>query len=728
MPELGLALTFFASGLLVWVAYSLRRSQMQLRLSEENLRADLVRTTNLLKHSGEMARVGGWEFDLQTRTFIWSEETFRIHELESTEPLSQEESIKLFTPESLPAIRAAVTAAIELGKPYDMELQKYTTKGRLIWVRVQGSAVMQDGKAVKLRGALHDITDRKHAETELRIAAIAFESQESIFVADPNWVILRTNRAFTEMTGYTPQEAVGKTPRELLGSGRQGPAFYEMVDPGMAISGTWQGEVWDRRKNGEIFPGWLTITAVKGAQGHVTHFVATMTDITQRKATEEQITTLAFYDPLTKLPNRRLLMDRLEKALATSTRHLRKGALLFIDLDDFKSLNDTLGHDKGDLLLTEVAHRLSTCIREGDTVARLGGDEFVVMLEDLSEDTLVAATQAEVVGEKILTVLNQNYQLAGYLHHSTPSIGITLIGEQQEGIDEPLKRADLAMYQAKAAGRNTLRFFDPQMQAVVQARVALEEGLREALAQQEFSLHYQAQISGTEKITGAEALVRWNHPVRGMVSPAEFIPLAEETGLILPLGQWILEAACHQLAVWALQPVTAHLMLAVNVSPRQFRHADFVAQVQSALSTSGANPRHLKLELTEGLLVSNMEDVIQKMESLKALGVSFSLDDFGTGYSSLSYLKRFPLDQLKIDQSFVRDILTDPNDAAICKMVIALAGSMGLSVMAEGVETMAQQDFLAHQGCYRFQGYLFSKPLPVADFEVLLARFGGVQS
>ncbi|MDP2021882.1 MAG: bifunctional diguanylate cyclase/phosphodiesterase, partial [Hydrogenophaga sp.] len=386
------------------------------------------------------------------------------------------------------------------------------------------------------------------------------------------------------------------------------------------------------------------------------------------------------------------------------------------DLDNFKTLNDTLGHDKGDLLLQRVAQRLVFCVREGDTVARLGGDEFVVMLEGLSENPDEAATQAETVGEKILATLNQPYRLAGYENRSTPSIGVTLFSGHQTSIDELLKQADLAMYQSKTAGRNTLRFFDPAMQAMVSERAALEVDLREAVRQQQFVLYYQPQVVEDGRLTGAEALLRWQHPRRGLVSPAEFIPLAEETGLILPLGHWVLETACAQLATWANQPKTAQLSLAVNVSANQLHQADFVDQVLAVLSRTGANAKRLKLELTESLLVSDVEKTIAKMAALKAHGVGFSLDDFGTGYSSLSYLKRLPLDQLKIDQGFVRDILIDPNDAAIAKMVVALADSLGLAVIAEGVEIEAQRDFLAHLGCHAYQGYLFSRPLPLDEF------------
>ena len=447
-----------------------------------------------------------------------------------------------------------------------------------------------------------------------------------------------------------------------------------------------------------------------------------ITDITLKKAAEDEINSLAFFDPLTLLPNRRLLLDRLTQALASSSRSERDGALLLIDLDNFKTVNATLGHDIGDLHLQQVAQRLSASVREGDTVARLGGDEFIVILEDLSGNAQEAATQVEAVAEKILTALNQPYQLASYAHRSSASIGVALFSDHESTIDDLLKRADLAMFQAKAVGRNTLRFFDPEMQTVVTTRAALEADLREAILKAQFLLHYQAQVVGEGRVTGAEALLRWQHPQRGLVSPMEFIPLAEDTGLILPLGHWVLERACNQLALWATRAEMAHLTVAVNVSARQFHHREFVDQVLAVLDSTGANPKKLKLELTESLLVDDVEGVIAKMSTLQSKGVGFSLDDFGTGYSSLSYLKRLPLDQLKIDQGFVRNILTDPNDAAIAKMVVALAYSMGLAVIAEGVEIEAQRDFLARLGCHAYQGYLFSRPLPLAEFEVLAKR------
>jgi diguanylate cyclase (GGDEF)-like protein/PAS domain S-box-containing protein len=565
-----------------------------------------------------------------------------------------------------------------------------------------------------------DITEHKQAEEALRIAATAFESQQGIAITNARRVILRVNKAFTAITGYSAEEAVGKTP-SILASGRHDRAYYAAMTQALETTGAWQGEIWNRRKNEEIYPEWLTISAVKDTDGLTTHYVATFQDVSERVSAQAQIDTLAFYDPLTLLPNRRLLLDRLEQALHLSTRHTRQNALLFVDLDNFKTLNDTLGHSQGDALLVQVAQRLKTCVREGDTVARLGSDEFVVMLEDLSEDEIEAGTQAETVGEKILDAFVPVFSIDSSAHHSTPSIGITLFGGAvMEGRGQPLKRSELAMFQAKAAGRNTLRLFDAQMQAKVSAHAAMEADLREAVAKQQFLLHYQPQIVGAGRITGVEALVRWQHPLRGMVSPAQFIPLAEESGLILPIGQWVLETACAQLAAWSSQPELAHLTMAVNVSARQFKQSNFVDSVLAILECTQATPKLLKLELTESMLVDDVEAIISKMGVLKAHGICFSLDDFGTGYSSLTYLKRLPLDQLKIDQGFIRNIVTDSNDSAIAKMVVVLAESLGLSVIAEGVELQAQADFLAHLGCHAYQGYLFSRPLPLAAFESLI--------
>ncbi len=522
--------------------------------------------------------------------------------------------------------------------------------------------------------------------------------------------IMAVNENFVRDFGWSHEEIEGRTAVEI--GLWPDPALRTQFREALARQGrTMNHETTWRHRNGELRR--ISISSSVIELDGQTYYLSFCTDITTRKAAEEEIQRLAFFDPLTQLPNRRLLMDRLDQAMTACARHQRLGALLFIDLDNFKTLNDTHGHDMGDLLLRQVAQRLLDSVREGDTVARLGGDEFVVMLEDLSQDAIEAATQAETVARKILGALKESYEIRALSVHSTPSLGATLFGAESENLEEPIKRADLAMYQAKAAGRNTIRFYDPRMQSLLLARAELERDLRTALQQDQFVLHYQPQVQRGGLVAGAEALLRWQHPQRGLVPPGEFIALSEETGLIVPLGERVLELACTQLARWATQPGMAHLTLSVNVSPRQFQQEQFVDQVLAVLERTGAPATRLKLELTESLLISNVDEVIAKMETIRTRGVGFALDDFGTGYSSLSYLKRLPLDQLKIDQGFVRDILVDPNDAAIARMVIVLGESLGLEVMAEGVETPAQQQALQALGCHAYQGYLYSRPLPI---------------
>ncbi|HEY6193962.1 MAG TPA: EAL domain-containing protein [Candidatus Eisenbacteria bacterium] len=597
----------------------------------------------------------------------------------------------------------------------DLSLQR--ADGSVFQAQLNCVCVSIAGTPPAVRLTLTDITERKRAEAELRVAATAFESQEGMLVADATTSILRVNRAFTDITGFTAAEVVGQTPR-MFKSGRHDPAFYAGMWKLLARSGEWKGEIWNLHKSGRVYPAWLTVTAVRDTEGLVTHYVGTLIDITRRKSAEEDIEKLAFYDPMTRLPNRRLLLDRLQHTLASRSRNRRRGAILFIDLDDFKGLNDSLGHDAGDLLLQQVALRLLTCVRAGDTVARLGGDEFVVLLGDLSANPADAASQAELVGEKILFSLALPSLLAGHEYHSTGCIGVTLFGDQRETVDDLLKRADLAMYRAKAVGRNTLRFFDPEMQAAVTARAALEADLRRGLRDGQFVVHYQPQVDAEGRLTGAEALVRWQHPRLGLAPPAVFISLAEETGLIQPLGQCVLEAVCAQLVAWSARPDTARLTLAMNVSAREFRRPEFVSRVLEVFQRIGADPRLLMLEFTESLMVDDMEETIAKMNALKARGVRFSLDDFGTGYSSLAYLKHLPLDQLKIDRSFVRDILIGSSDAAIAYTIIALGRSLGLAVIAEGVESDAQRQLLALQGCRAFQGFHFGQPGPVGSLRL----------
>ena len=726
--------------------------------------------------------------------------------------------------------------------------------GELREVEVYSSPIANE-EHVQLWSIIHDVTERKRSEEMLRKLSTAVEqSPTAIMITNLEPVIEYVNPCFTAVTGYSQAEALGKNPRFLQG-GQTSQELYADLWGTLAKGDSWNGVLSNRRKSGESYWVESQVAPVKNEAGHVTHYLAIQTDITERRQTElllaeseirlrtlvqtipdliwlkntagvyllcnsrfeeffgdkeseiigktdydfvdhalaetfrindqaaiakggpnvneewvsfasdghrellettkaplknaqnevlgvlgighditernaatTKIAHLAFYDSLTDLPNRRLMLDRLGQALVSASRRGRNGALMLIDLDNFKLLNDTSGHATGDELLQQVAVRLRSGMREGDTVARMGGDEFVVLLEELDASDL-AAIQAEHVASKILLSLAEPYTLnlsegartdSNRIHQCTSSIGIALFRDQSVSAQELMKRADTAMYQAKTAGRNTLRFFDAQMQNVVAQRAAMEVDMRSALLDRQFVLHYQPQVDESGHVTGAEVLVRWQHPQRGLVAPVEFIGLAEETGLILPLGQWVLETACAQLGLWSTRKPMAHLTLAVNVSARQIAQPLFVSQVLNAVDHFGIPEGRLKLEITESLLLENTESIIGKMTALKARGIGFSLDDFGTGYSSLSYLKRLPLDQLKIDQSFVRDILTDANDAAIARTVIALGNSLGLAVIAEGVESQEQRDYLYHNACHAYQGYWFSRPLVLTEFETFV--------
>jgi diguanylate cyclase (GGDEF)-like protein/PAS domain S-box-containing protein len=551
---------------------------------------------------------------------------------------------------------------------------------------------------------------------ELRVAAVAFESQEAMLVADAQHKILRVNGACCRITGYEAEDLIGRHPDVLKFRRHDANVAWQRIAT-LEARDEWSGELEVLRKDGTPVPLWLSITAVRSHQGEVTHYVYGASDMTARKRAEQEIRKLAFYDPLTQLPNRRLLMDRLTHALSLSERTGAEGALLFIDLDKFKTLNDTRGHHVGDRHLMQVAVRLKDCLRDCDTVARWGGDEFVVLLEGLGTDGAEAARRAALVTDKLLAGLNEPYLLQGQEHHSSPSIGVVMFRGQALSADELLKRADLAMYQAKGSGRNTVSVYDPLMHAAVSYHAKLEADLRQALQGGQFLLHYQPQVGIDGQLLGAEALVRWNHPERGIVPPGEFISVAEDSGLIIPLGQWILRSACLQLRAWSQRPATAGLSLAVNISARQFYDAQFVEQTLALLEETGIDPRRLKLELTESLLIKSLDHIVDKMHVLMQRGVRFALDDFGTGYSSLSYLKRLPLEQLKIDRSFVRDIFKDENDVAIVRAIVTLGQSLGMQVIAEGVEEERQWSFLESIGCQAFQGYFFGRPAPIAEFE-----------
>lgn len=567
-------------------------------------------------------------------------------------------------------------------------------------------------------------SNRNRPGSDLMIAATAFEAKGGAVITDAQEQILRVNQAFSEITGYHFDEIAGLMPA-IFGSGRRGDEFFFHIKDALKESGAWQGEVLNKRKNGEEYPAWLTITAIKNKFNEVTHYVGCIDDISQKKARDEardiEIYNLAFYDPLTNLPNRRLLIERLADAMLKPDRARWIGALLFIDLDNFKMLNDTLGHDKGDDLLKQVSLRLLKSVRAGDSVSRFGGDEFVVVLDGLGRNYQEASAGARIIGDRILSEIGRPFDIGGCSHYSSGSIGLALFRGGEQSIDDLMKQADLAMYQAKSGGKNGMRFFDQEMQTSINERANLEKDMRDAIKENGFELHYQPQVDNLGNIIGAEALLRWNHKKMGYIPTSGFIRLAEETSLIIPLGGWVVEESCRQLSRWSKSEYMRDIILSVNVSAMQFRYSNFIGFVAECIKNHEVNPGKLKIEITESMLLNDVDEMISRMNLIKKTGVSFSLDDFGTGYSSLAYLKKLPLDQLKIDRSFVEDVTTNSSGAsiarAIIRAIITLASNMDLTVIAEGVETNEQKKLLIEEGCHLFQGYLFGRPEPVDVFE-----------
>ncbi len=568
------------------------------------------------------------------------------------------------------------------------------------------------------------LAERKRAEatmeaSEQRSRIILQHSPTGILHYDNDLVVTYCNDRIVQMLHLSREQLLG-CDMKALADPRVLPALSAAIE---GKEGAYEGELVVSRSGTRV---WVTMSCIAfhSDAGIDEGGIAFIEDITERRRTEDEIRNLAYYDPLTRLPNRRLMLDRLGQAMTASNRSLEFGALMILDLDHFKSINDTQGHDTGDRLLLEVAQRLTACLRQGDTVARLGGDEYVVVLEGLGDTEQVAATRAESVAEKIRLAINLPYVLGGDKaeYFNTTSVGVTLFCGQGEMAETLLKQADLALYQAKGAGRNTIRFFNPAMQLAIETRTSLTAALRRGLEKGEFLLHYQPQVDRNGRLIGAEALLRWVSAEHGLISPAQFIPLAEESGLILTMGQWVLDTACAQLKTWARDLHMRDLRLSVNVSARQFHQPEFVRAVRQSLLASGADPARLKLELTESVVLDNVDTVVSRMRQMNALGVGFALDDFGIGYSSLSYLKRLPLDQVKIDQTFVRDIPGDPNDTAIVRAILAMSHSLGLEVVAEGVETEEQRKFLALHDCHAYQGYLFGRPVPIDEFEQFATR------
>lgn len=699
-----------------WVVNLIRRHNLSEQITKGNERLDLA-----LKS----ANLGLWDLDVPTgQTFYnarWAEMLgYELSEIEQTKHAFE----SLLHPDDKADVLATLQAHFN-GETanFSLEFRMRHQNGSWVWIYDHGRVMERsaDGTPIRVLGTHMDISTRKATEL-LANSNAELLRRTSNMAKVGGWELNLANMRIYWSEGIKRIHEVADDYEPEMTSAinfytpESKPIIIAVVNNAIENGTPWDVELevitaknnhkWVRAQGNAIYEN-----------GKIVGLVGAFQDITQQKTAEDAIKQLAFYDVLTQLPNRRLLLDRLERALLTSARSQSYGALIFIDLDNFKTLNDTMGHDMGDALLKHVALRLQGCLRDCDTVARFGGDEFVVMLENLDQTSLEAKNQVEIVGAKIIQALNQPYEILPHGYYSTPSLGATIFVGNNDTVDEALKRADIAMYQAKSAGRNCLRFFDPEIQANVDIKASLVETLRHGIGNNQFVLHYQPQIDRAGVVTGAEALVRWNHPLQGMISPLEFIPLAEEMGLILPLGKWVLETGCKQLVSWAGSADTEHLNLSINVSAKQFHQPDFVAQVLDVLSVTNVNPHRLKLELTESMLVDDMDDVIAKMTLLQAAGIRFSLDDFGTGFSSLSYLKQLPLYQLKIDKSFVQDVLSDQNDAVIVRTIVALSNSLGLSVIAEGVEVEGQRDFLEEIGCYEYQGYLFSRPLAIEDFD-----------
>ncbi len=597
----------------------------------------------------------------------------------------------------------------------EMEVRRRRKSGEVFWASLQLSLMRDEhGEPCGLIGYLSDITARVEAEKTMRLQSRIFEhSEESILITDATRHILSVNPAFSEMTGYPQEEIIGQTPA-ILRSTRHPTEFYEDIWVRVEQDGSWHGEVWTQRKNGEDFPSWASISLVKNHDGQISHYFSIFTDMTERKKAEERIHHLAYYDGLTGLPNRSLLYQLIDQALAEARRNRLHGAILFIDLNRFKPINDTLGHAIGDRLLLQVAERLRRAVRTADVVARLGGDEFVVALFDITQ-----REHAAVVAQKILAALDPPFFIEENELQMGAAIGISAYPRDGFDTESLLRMADIAMYRAKQSGQAGYAFYSHEMNQRTLDRLKIESGLRHGIENNELLLHYQPKVDiASGLIVGVEALVRWNHPTRGMVSPGEFIPIAEESGLVVRLSAWVLEAALQQAYLWYAAGLPV-LKVAVNLSARDFSPS-LATRVASLLTSHGVPPTWLELEITEGMLTHSSEEVITMMDALTALGVTLALDDFGTGYSSLSYLKRFPIDTLKIDQSFIRGIPADGDDCAIAGAIVSMAQRLGHRVIAEGVETLAQLDYLESLGCQEIQGYYFSAPVPADKLEAML--------
>ncbi|MDD5057552.1 MAG: EAL domain-containing protein [Sideroxydans sp.] len=675
------------------------RSERALHVSEDNL-----------KRAQEIGGVGSWHLDLTTNQLQWTEETYRIFGIAQGAPLDYRIFLQHVHPDDRALVDSEWRQALQ-GKPYDIE-HRILVGDKVKWIHEKADMDFDadSRQAVSAIGTVRDITRHKQEEAALRLAARVFESSgEAILITDDKASIVAVNHAFIEMTGYRREEVMGKNPK-ILASGRHDTAFYRAMWDDLNHFGYWQGDIWDKHKGGRIYPKWMSITAVRDELGNLVNYVSIARDITEKKDAEKNIHLLAYYDVLTGLPNRTLLRDRLGQLLAAAHRDKQQFAILFLDLDRFKYINDSMGHSVGDRLLQSVAQRIQENVRECDTVARLGGDEFIVLLRDAGESA------AAIVAKKLLTALSNPFDLDGQVISTHASIGISIYPDHAQDTDTLIKSADMAMYHAKEEGRGNFQFFTPDMNFRVDLLFSMEKDLRLALERGEFFLQYQAQADlTTGALCGVEALIRWNHPVKGLIPPDDFIQVAEETGQIVAIGEWVLRTACAQQVAWRKQGL-GDFPIAVNLSMRQLRQPTLGDLVRSVLKECALEPQYLELEITEGIMMGDNKSALQFLAEMHELGVRLSIDDFGTGFSSLNYLKKLPVDKLKIDQTFVSDIETDESNAAIIRSIISLGHRLNLRVIAEGVETQEQLDFLRIRGCDEIQGYFYSRPLSAEAF------------
>lgn len=628
----------------------------------------------------------------------------------------------LIHPDDFDRVTATVNEFIQKDEGFfEIEYRLIDSDGRYHWLFQHAMlAKSRKDQSRSFIGYVLDITERKESEEQLNLAATAMESSVAISIADPRGDILRVNEAFTEITGYSSEEIIGKN-SSILSSGKHDKAFFSNLWQALTNEGYWEGEIWNKKKSGELFPEWISIAAVKDSGGVTTHYVSTFQDISERKLAEERIEQLAYFDPLTNLPNRRLYFDRLSQELVHARRQKNFGAVMFVDLDRFKQINDSLGHDVGDMILVETAKRLRNVLREGDTASRLGGDEFVALIPNLGSELEMAYINAGKVAEKLFAELARPFVLPSRELIVTASIGIILFPDEQFSAEEVMKQADIAMYQAKESGRNSYHFYRPSMQQEIEDRYELEQQLNLAIKERQFILYYQPKIDVEGKIVGAEALVRWDHPERGLVFPNDFIPAAENSQLIVPISEQIIQLAAADLALWCEHKlIDEQFVLSINISATHFSQDEFEESIVGNLLLKGAELSRIELELTEGVVIKDFDKTIEKMSALSDLGIRFSIDDFGTGYSSLQYLHRLPINTLKIDRAFVRDVVTDNGSQVITKTIISMGRNLGLELIAEGVENTQQRQFLEDHGCFQYQGYLFSRPLSEPDFREFL--------